>query len=887
MSTTIQIKRSSTASAVPLSGDLAVGELAVNLADKRLFAKQADGTIIELSTNPTDLDAATLRIDGVEITASATELNSLDGLTATTAELNTLDGVTATATELNKLDGFTGSTAELNLLDGVTATTAELNVLDGITATTTELNYTDGVTSSIQTQLNGKATSAQGALADSAVQTDDNVSFGTGSFSGEIAANGGIALGDNDKATFGASDDLQIYHDGSDSYITDANGLGNLILRGSANVQIEGANGENCAIFNENGSVRLFNDNAEKLATKSTGVNVTGNIESDSVTIGLGAVAGTEKLRVNGTVLTLGGTEAIPAIGVGDINTGIYAPTAGTLGWTVNGSQRLLLNSTGVDVTGTVTADGLSVDGNAHIVGSGTGNDTEGARLLIGKGTGDNTPRITTWQESADNDVQGMRFYTKSAGISSSPSKLALSLKANNDIHFFENTGTTAKFVWDASAESLGIGTASPETTLEIAKGDRANGTIFSITNTLSDSSWGSGDVIGGIDFRTDDASASHRVRAGIQAVVSGGTSTYPDEVSLAFSTADGQNAATEAMRIHSSGNVGIGTDSPSDELHIKANSHPRLRIDAGLSGEKSNLLFINSADGTYAQIENEGSALKFLTQATERARIDSSGNLLVGTTSTSWLTGAGHRVFNNGSTTSTVANGTVGSFNRLYSDGEIVNFRRSGTAVGSIGSVIGQYLRIGSSDTGIMFQDGTSSIEPRAETSNNDGAINLGAASNRFKHLYLSGGVYLGGTGAANKLDDYETGTFSLAPGVSGIRGTTTNPTYTISRDANQYIKIGDYVTLYIDTWISGLSSEGAGSLYLVPPFTSASTGAGGEYYGAVAYSVNFDVEPYGYFIDNGLARIYLTERNGAILNTSALSSTTRFRFSVTYRAA
>ena len=170
MSTTIQIKRSSTASAVPLAGDLAVGELAVNLADKRLFAKQADGTIIELSTNPTDLDAATLRIDGVEITASATELNSLDGLTATTAELNILDGVTATATEinvldgitsttteLNKLDGFTGSTAELNLLDGVTATTAELNVLDGITATTTELNYTDGVTSNIQTQLNGKA----------------------------------------------------------------------------------------------------------------------------------------------------------------------------------------------------------------------------------------------------------------------------------------------------------------------------------------------------------------------------------------------------------------------------------------------------------------------------------------------------------------------------------------------------------------------------------------------------------------------------------------------------------------------------------------------------------------------------------------------------------
>ena len=112
-------------------------------------------------------------LDGV--TATASELNILDGVTSTTAELNILDGVTATATEINKLDGFTGaaadlnyakdlkatgvtttefdkldgltaSTGELNKLDGVTATTAELNIVDGLTATTTELNIMDGVT---------------------------------------------------------------------------------------------------------------------------------------------------------------------------------------------------------------------------------------------------------------------------------------------------------------------------------------------------------------------------------------------------------------------------------------------------------------------------------------------------------------------------------------------------------------------------------------------------------------------------------------------------------------------------------------------------------------------------------------------------------------------
>jgi hypothetical protein len=53
--------------------------------------------------------------------------------------------------------GYTATATEINILDGATLSTAELNVLDGITATTTELNYVDGVTSFIQTQLNSKA----------------------------------------------------------------------------------------------------------------------------------------------------------------------------------------------------------------------------------------------------------------------------------------------------------------------------------------------------------------------------------------------------------------------------------------------------------------------------------------------------------------------------------------------------------------------------------------------------------------------------------------------------------------------------------------------------------------------------------------------------------
>jgi len=122
-------------------------------------------------------------MDGV--TATTAELNIMDGVTATTAELNIMDGVTATAAELNIMDGVTATTAELNIMDGVTATAAELNKLDGVTATTAELNYTDGVTSNIQTQLDAEA------------PTSRTITAGSGlSGGGSLAANRTISHAD-------------------------------------------------------------------------------------------------------------------------------------------------------------------------------------------------------------------------------------------------------------------------------------------------------------------------------------------------------------------------------------------------------------------------------------------------------------------------------------------------------------------------------------------------------------------------------------------------------------------------------------------------------------------------------------------------------------------
>ena len=141
----------------------------------------------------------------------------------------------------------TSTAAELNILDGVTATTAELNILDGVTADSTDLNRTDITT--------------EGTVEASKVVTADS--------------NGDVNFPDNEKAIFGAGSDLQIYHDGSASYISDQ-GTGNLKLLGT-DVQIRNAADNKAFMYmTDGGSITLNYNDSQKLATTNTGVSVTG-----------------------------------------------------------------------------------------------------------------------------------------------------------------------------------------------------------------------------------------------------------------------------------------------------------------------------------------------------------------------------------------------------------------------------------------------------------------------------------------------------------------------------------------------------------------------------------------------------------------------------------
>ena len=91
-----------------------------------------------------------------------------------------------------------------------------------------------------------------------------------------IIGSGHIDIGDNNRIKLGASDDLQIYHDSSHSYI-DESGTGFLIIKASE-VQIQSDGGEDMAKFEPDGAVRLYHNNVEKITTTSGGVTVAGNI---------------------------------------------------------------------------------------------------------------------------------------------------------------------------------------------------------------------------------------------------------------------------------------------------------------------------------------------------------------------------------------------------------------------------------------------------------------------------------------------------------------------------------------------------------------------------------------------------------------------------------
>lgn len=125
----------------------------------------------------------------------------------------------------------------------------------------------------------------------------------------------------------------------------------------------------------------------------------------------------------------------------------------------------------------------------------------------------------------------------------------------------------------------------------------------------------------------------------------------------------------------------------------------------------------------------------------------------------------------------------------RATSDGVVIDVKRGGSSVGSVSSVSGTSIALNSQGgEGHLQQAGTS----RFKWSDSkfypsvDGSYSLGMTGSRFQDIYLSGGVYLGGTGPSNKLDDCEEGTWT--PSISSG---------SVTSEGSIYTKVGRFVNV------------------------------------------------------------------------------------------
>ncbi len=586
-----------------------------------------------------------------------------------------------------------------------------------------------------------------------------------------------INFADNKKAIFGTGSDLQIFHDGSHSYINDA-GTGNLNLdTNSASINLTFNSGaENMITAAANGSVVLYHDNIFKLATDTDGVNVSGVLDVSSR---LAVAGGTEATSSTGAIRTEGGISAAKKI---------YAGSDITLAGSLNHAGDLTL-----DVAGDIILDADGGDIRFNDGGTQFG--------IIYKSSND----LALFSNIQDGDLL---FRGNDGGTNFTALQLDMSQAGtaifNHDITLPDN----GKAIFGASSDLQIYHDGSNSIVQEVGTGDlRLAGNVVRIRNSADTENMisavqdgavtlcfdGNGklattstgiDVTGTatMDGLTVNSGTTNTVAtftstdsgAGIQLTDSTGSSKLETSgANLRVSVDDDNAVANSAIQFRVDGSTKAKIESDGDTFinggvnHTTTAGNTNLQV-LTTNGQGANLggsiglggVYHATNQITFAEIhgkkENGTTAnlsgyMAFVTRAAadnaqERMRIDSSGNVLIGKTSQDAGASNGVALLPAGNSYFTNTAGNVLRLNRKTSDGDIVRFDKDGTTVGSIGTTSGR-LYIGDGDVALRFADDLDFIAPWNASTNaaRDNAISLGNAGNRFKDLYLSGTAYTG----------------------------------------------------------------------------------------------------------------------------------------------
>jgi hypothetical protein len=339
---------------------------------------------------------------------------------------------------------------------------------------------------------------------------------------------------------------------------------------------------------------------------------------------------------------------------------------------------------------------------------------TGGQSITISQGSGTNVTII-----NGSTSV----IYSDGGGASANIADAFFNLTLTGDLLVDDST-----LYVDSSNNRVGIGTTSPTNLLDVENS--------------------SGDAV--IDVTSGTANLARLNLGDTGGNTRGGLKYDNSNDSMAF-RANG----SDQMTLTSTG-LGIGTTSPAAPLHAYNTGAEIARFEGndefaylGLRGTVSSVAtslgyfgFANDT-GTAADLNitnAQNGDISFTANSAERMRIDSSGNVGIGTTS------PGGKL-------------TVNE----TSAGQIIQLSLSGTEIGNLGTV-GNDMYVGTGDTTLRFHDSDDDIRPANTTgSARDNEVDLGHAGAAFKDLYLGSGIYLTGTAAANYLDDYEEGAVTL----------------------------------------------------------------------------------------------------------------------------